>query len=267
MQTYKALSDFRAGGLVTSRGCPWSCKFCYSPAVWSRNVTSRSAHDVVDEVENLGLEYSIRRIRFEDDTFTTNRKRVVDICQEIRRRDLDIEWEARSRLDQLDEPLLLAMKKAGLLRIQIGIETISPLSLRAVDKGLRFDIYEDMFALIHKLDVGITATVIIGLPNETPKEMLETISWIREHLTYRDRFIRCMFTPFPGTRAAKDNSLKYLSHDLSLYTMDIPVVVSDSFSLDQLTEVKKQADELMCRFGPPEAIRTPMPQYAFNLRI
>ena len=101
--------------METSRGCPYKCIFCDRPHL-GKMFRARSPKNVADEIEecvNLG----IKEILIYDDTFTINRKRVVDICNEIITRKLDISWDIRARVNTVDSELLNLMKKAGCEKI------------------------------------------------------------------------------------------------------------------------------------------------------
>ena len=260
MEIFKAIGNkFRAGGIISSRGCPWTCNFCYSPQLWGPGVY-RSSQSVVDEIEHLVDVYGINSIRFEDDTFTTNKQRVIAICDEIKKRHLKIEWEARTRIDLADEDMFVRMSDAGLLHLQVGVETIKDESLIKFDKGVGFGWYERFFDIVRKANLGLIITVIIGIPSETPEQMVNTVNWVKERLASEDRFIRCMYTPFPGTHFDLTHNPVMLSTDLSKYTMDIPLVISDLFSYDELVNVKKIADELMQMRGPHHALHLPIPR-------
>lgn len=259
MELFKSIgNEFRAGGMVSSRGCPWSCNFCYSPSLWGKGIY-RSAVSVVDEMEFLVDKYNITKIRLEDDTFTTSKARVNAICNEIKKRNLKIEWEARTRIDLADEKTLEIMQSTGLQRLQVGVETIKDDSLLKYQKGVSFNEYENFFLKIRSAGLGLIITTILGIPSETPEQMLNTVNWVSAKLTAKDKFIRCMYTPFPGTFLETRFNPKLLSTDLAQYTMDIPLVTSELFSLEELVNVKNYADSIMKANGPHHAINSSMP--------
>lgn len=254
-------NQFRAGGIISSRGCPWTCTFCYSPALWGTGIY-RSPRNVVDEIEHLVVEYGLEYIRFEDDTFTTNRRRVMAICDEIKARGLNIQWEARTRVDLVDEELFVRMREVGLQRLQVGLESLEEKSLFQIDKKVSAGKYDEFFNIVRKADLGLIITIIIGLPSETPAQMEYTIEWVEQRLIPEDRFIRCMFTPFPGTVIDQRFNPVVLSHDLAKYTMDIPLATSDLFNLEELVAVKTKADRIMRLAGPHHAQHGAIPQDA-----
>lgn len=253
MEEYKKLSQWRAGGIVTSRGCFSKCNFCYSPVFWSQKIIYRSIENVIAEIRHLKNKYNIRKIKLEDDLFTLNRGRILEFCDKIKQFNLNPSWLIRSCPEHLDEPILRVMKEVGLERVQIGFESISSSTLTAIGKSRNNRLqYERIIDIMHKLDICIIATVIIGLPNESPGQMLETVHFMNENLTEKDIFICSVFTPFPGIICHKENNFIIESEDLSHYTMNTPVTSSNLCSLEELIEVKKFAYEIMKKIGPPE---------------
>ena len=90
--------------MFTSRGCPYKCLFCDRPHLGKR-FRARSAKNVVDEME-ICKKLGIDEILIYDDTFTVDRQRVLDICDEIIKRNLEIIWDIRARVNTIDEELL-----------------------------------------------------------------------------------------------------------------------------------------------------------------
>ena len=97
--------------ITTSRGCPHKCTFCvYPQTMMGHRLRVRSVDNVVDEVEYVVKNFpTVKSIFFEDDTFPANKKRCLEICREIIRRNIEISWTANARAD-LDRETLLTMK-------------------------------------------------------------------------------------------------------------------------------------------------------------
>ena len=108
---------------MTSRGCPYNCIHCPSNNIWHGAIRYRSADNVVKEIEECIYKYNLREFNFFDDTFTINKKRVINICNKIRERELTIFWICLARPNTIDEELVKHMKSAGCKKISFGLET------------------------------------------------------------------------------------------------------------------------------------------------
>lgn len=151
--------------MYTSRGCPYKCTFC---DVTEKKYHYRSTKRIVDEMESI-IALGIKEIHIFDDTFNLNRKRVIDMCNEIIRRGVKVRWTARVRAHPLDEEMLVLMKKAGLCRLHAGIESLDQASLNAMKKMITLDHIKDFFALCEKLKVDTLCYMILGFPEEDQK--------------------------------------------------------------------------------------------------
>lgn len=124
MKKYRLLDmDTHMTTMITTRGCPMQCSFCSSAAMHGKKIRKRSVENIVDEIEYLKTNYDIDTIAFMDDTFTLKKRKVMAICDEILKRNIEIMWGCTSRVDTLDEKLLKKMKEAGCITIFIGVES------------------------------------------------------------------------------------------------------------------------------------------------
>ena len=163
--------------MVTSLGCPKRCTFCeaggtaYSP---------RSPEVVVNEMEECYKDYGIREVDIFDYEFPILKNRVLAICKEIKRRNLDISWACRSRIDSVDEELLRKMKKAGCSRIYYGIESGVQEILDRVNKGITLDQIRETVRLTKKIGIQALGFFLIGAPGETRETIKQTLKFARE---------------------------------------------------------------------------------------
>lgn len=190
--------------IFTSRGCPFKCSFCDRPHL-GNTFRSRSASNVVDELEEC-VKIGIHEFLFYDDTFTINKRRVIDICNEIDKRKLDIGWDIRTRVDTADEEMIKHLKKAGCQGIHYGIEAGTEKILKILNKGISINQAKHIFDLTRKYKIQILAYFMIGNPHETVDDIDTTFEVMKKldpdyvHLT--------ILTPFPGTRIYSDGLKK-----------------------------------------------------------
>lgn len=181
--------------MITSRGCPFKCLFCDRPHL-GKLFRARSAVNVVEEMEecaNMG----IKEIFIYDDTFTVNRQRVIDICNEIKNRGLDMIWDIRARVDTIDEALLKEMKQTGCERIHFGVESANQRILEILRKNITIKQVENAFKLCKKTGITTLAYFMIGSPSETCEEIEQTIEFAKK---LNPNFVQfSITTPFPAT--------------------------------------------------------------------
>lgn len=180
--------------IITTRGCPFRCIFCdYKKDNWR----IRSAKNVVDEIEECYRKFGVREVYFYDSAFTANRQRVLDICQELRRRKLDICWSAQTRIDCVDKKMLQELSRSGCVRLMYGIESADPLILKTLRKGVDIGHVRKVVNWTKQCGVEATGFFIIGSPGETKKTAQKTINFSLELPLDWAQFN--VMTPFPAT--------------------------------------------------------------------
>ena len=157
---------------ITSRGCPYKCIFCEQG---SKAFRPRSPKNVVDELELSVNEFGIRELDFFDSSFTIRRDRVIEICNEIKRRKLDIVWAARTRVDCINDDVLRAMRSAGCSRIYYGIESGNREILHILKKSTSLDMYHDVIKRTKAHGIHAFGYFMIGNPYETEATIRQTI--------------------------------------------------------------------------------------------
>jgi anaerobic magnesium-protoporphyrin IX monomethyl ester cyclase len=190
------LAGRRATNMMSSRGCPFSCMFCYHDYL-GKVYRARSAASVVQEMEMLHDQYGIEAILFYDDNFTLQRKRVEEICTIIGERGLDMQWRCYSRVNGIDETLLRTMKEAGCCEIVFGVESGNQRTLDLSCKGIKVE--ESLKALKMCREVGISTKsyLMIGFPWETLEDIGQTVEFVDQILPSQVHVV--IVTPFPGT--------------------------------------------------------------------
>lgn len=183
--------------MISSRGCPFTCSFCFKQAVDKKSYF-RPATDVVDEIAYLVERFGVREIMFYDDVFTMKRTRVYEICEEILSRGINVRWEAPTRADIVDNKMLKSMARAGCIRLRYGIESGSPRILRHMRKSVDLPVIAAAINDTRSAGVQAFGYFIVGYLDETKEEFEETVNFaINTGLDYAAFYAA---TPLPGTR-------------------------------------------------------------------
>jgi radical SAM superfamily enzyme YgiQ (UPF0313 family) len=193
--------------IFTGRGCPNRCTFCSWPEnLMGRKHRIRSVDNVVNEFEFIINELpEVNEIFIEDDTFTIGKKRIQDICTEIKKRGLDITWSCNARAN-LDYESMKIMKESGCRLLDVGYESGSDQILKNIKKGITTADSRQFTLDAKKAGLMILADVIIGMPGETRETAEKTIKFVKE---IRPNIVQfSVATPLPGTEfysLVKDN--------------------------------------------------------------
>lgn len=185
--------------MVTSRGCPGKCIFCSVHTIWGRTWRGRSPSNVVDEIEEGIEKYGIRELNITDDNVSLNRKRLIEICDEIKKRGLDITWQTPNGIAiwNLDREVLKKMRNTGYYRAKFGLETGSKKMQDYIGKRVDFDKARQVIRDCNRLGIFTASSFIIGFPNETREDILKTIEFAKStHLDFA-RFL--IAQPYAGT--------------------------------------------------------------------
>ena len=178
---YRYLFATRRGfaTMISSRGCPFRCSFC-DKSVGGSKWRARQPADVVDEMVELKERHGVGFINFYDDNFTLKRGRVVEICNEIIARGLDIEWKCEGRVDSVDEPLLALMRRAGCRVVAYGVESANPETLALLRKDITTEQAVTAFAATRSAGLRSLAYMILGAPGEDAKAVEQSIRFCRD---------------------------------------------------------------------------------------
>jgi radical SAM superfamily enzyme YgiQ (UPF0313 family) len=165
--------------LISSRGCPFECVFCSEKAVFGRGYRARSAEKIIDEIKCLVNTYGMKEVAFYDDLFTLDKKRVIEICDELDRQKITIDWKALSRVNTIDLEMLSRMRQAGCWLISYGFESGSPEVLSAIKKHQTVEQSINAAELTRKAGIKFYGFFMIGNIGETQTTVLRTISLAR----------------------------------------------------------------------------------------
>ena len=188
--------------LMTPRGCPWNCTFCGAETSWGRGFRANSVDYVVEAVERVLARLPVKMIQIKDDTFTTHKPRVLELCRRIRERKLDFFWSCDTRVDLLTDELLREMRLAGCQRLSLGVESGSQKILDLIDKKITTDEILASTALAKKYGIKVRYYMMLGNRGETRETFEETLAFL-ERARPHEYVFSCL-SIYPGTRDFED---------------------------------------------------------------
>lgn len=180
-----------------NRGCPAKCIFCPAGVLTDFSVRYRSVENILAELRQCVEQFHIREFLFHGDTFTLNKRWLLDLCGAIREARLDLHWGCNSRVDTMDDERAAAMKRAGCWVVAFGIESGDAELLDRMKKNTTLDQAREAVAVCKRNGLRVHTFFVIGLPWETPETLERTYRFARE--LDPDFFDFNIATPLPGT--------------------------------------------------------------------
>lgn len=198
-------SNYRVVEMFATRGCPMNCVFCVARQTYyaKSNFRKREVADVVNEIEYLHRKYpEMEGVFFDEENHNTDKKYILDLCQEIKRRKLDhLHYEAMCGYWTLDEEMVKAMVGAGYYKLRIGIESVSVKTLKGMEKNINVERLIETLRLAKRYGLKMYGTFTFGAPDSNKEEDAKTISMIEELMKkdLLEDFQASVCTPQPGT--------------------------------------------------------------------
>jgi len=187
----------KVANMVTSRGCPYECTFCEAKMTFGRTFRYHSEKRVLEDLDYLNKRYGYDSFQFYDDIFTTDRRRVVELCESLLKNNRKYKWMCYTRTDRVDPELLKLMKRAGCYMISFGIESGDQVLLDKIRKKLVVETNMKGIEDCAKAGINGVGTFMLGLPGETRQQTVNTIEFARKSkLAYS---IFGITEPYPGT--------------------------------------------------------------------
>jgi radical SAM superfamily enzyme YgiQ (UPF0313 family) len=189
--------------LLTSRGCPYQCRFCVIPKTSNKKWRMRSAKNVVDEIQYFVNAYNVREFHIEDVDPTILDRRIRDICLEIINRNLNIIWKIVSgtKIETIrNEETVDLMARAGCRYVSISPESGSPRVLKLMNKPFNLAHAEHLAAYMSRAGIRLQVCFVLGFPGETENDLQMTRDLVRR-LTQKgiDEIALFIVTPVPGS--------------------------------------------------------------------
>jgi len=201
LTTWRDHHGYSSISLVTSRGCPFTCRWC-SHDVYGRSHRRRSVEDVVDEVAWIVKRYEPDQLWFTDDVFTLNRPWVSDLAVELGRRNLRVPFECISRPDRIDEAVADSLAEMGCRRLWIGAESGSQRILDRMGRRTRVEDVRQKTRMLQSRGIEVGMFIMLGYDGETVDDLQATIDHLKSSAP--DIFLTTVAYPIQGTEYARD---------------------------------------------------------------
>jgi radical SAM superfamily enzyme YgiQ (UPF0313 family) len=169
IEDYNKLHSVRYMGVLTSRGCPFSCTFCASTCKYRE----RDISLVSEEIDHYINKYHVEMIVLNDNTLNVRKERFMQICSMMKEKNLL--WSAAIRADVFDEEMAVAAKKSGCNYFVVGVESFNQKRLNAMNKKLKVEQIKTTLDLLHKYDIDYHGNIILGLEDETTIDIAQEL--------------------------------------------------------------------------------------------
>jgi anaerobic magnesium-protoporphyrin IX monomethyl ester cyclase len=203
--TYPGLIYDEYYPLLTTRGCPYPCIYCNTPGLSGKKLRHRRLDSVLEELTFLKSRYGIKRFSIVDDEFTLDRNYATQFCERLMQSGLKLRWDCPVgiRLDSLNPELLRKMGDSGCECFAVGIESGSERMQKLIGKRVTVEtIRRQALMVAQNSSIHIIGYFMLGFPDETEEEIMQTINLATELPLYRAYF--SLVIPIPGTQLFAD---------------------------------------------------------------
>lgn len=250
--------DRTLGCLMTTRGCPFSCSFCCLRSISRKAVRHRSVKNVVDEIEYMAKTFPrLTTIWIHDDSLFLDNARAIQICDEIIRRKIKMEFIGSGRVKPLCKELVRKLEQANFSKVLVGLESGDEGILRSARKAITQQDVINAFKLFADSSVDLFALLIVGLPGETHATIMTTVDFVQKlqriKYIHYDQASVGLLTVYPGTEIYEISKTKGMIDD-TFWLMDKPTPL---FTVENDREQLFRFKEIMMNHISMNRIMTP----------
>ncbi|OQA88745.1 MAG: coproporphyrinogen III oxidase [bacterium ADurb.Bin236] len=236
---------FPSINMITSRGCPYDCSFCFKK-LWGPRCRFMSVGRVMSDIAELRAKHGAGEVAFFDDTFTLDRDRALSLCEKMLEEKKPLPWRCNSRVDRVDAELLALMRRAGCYSIGFGIESGNAEVLKKCGKGITLEQVRNAVELARRAGIESRGYFIFNLHGDTRETMEETTRFALSLPLTVANFT--MALPYIGTRlreivendpGCRVDSARW--NDWSAYCDKEPLFTQGDVRADELKKIISRA--------------------------
>ncbi|MDP2926493.1 MAG: radical SAM protein [Nanoarchaeota archaeon] len=200
------LNGRKATTIMTQRGCPFSCIFCCGRKIPMYNkFRQHSVERVIEEMDYLNKDFGFDAFMWFDDEININNKRLLELCNELKKKDYIHRGFVRSDLIVKFPELVDALADAGFVELCTGVESGSDRILKIINKGTTAEINLKAAEMIKSKGIRYKAFTILGHPSETYEDVMLTKQWLLN--AKPDGFDVTILVPYPGSKIYEEAEL------------------------------------------------------------
>lgn len=189
--------------LLTSRGCPFNCKFCSVTGMFGRRYRFRETGDILAELEVLYARNPRGLFFFYDDNFTAAPEHTKELLRGMKERGITPRWTAQARVDVVkDTELMQLMRETGCVFLYLGLESINPATLEAYRKAQTVEDIVEAVKVIHKYRIKVHGMFVLGSDEDDRATIRQTVRFAKK--TGIDTVQFLILTPIPGTETYQE---------------------------------------------------------------
>jgi len=193
--------------LMVSRGCPFQCTFCSSPAMWTTTYKLRDVDDVIAEIKHYQEKYDITAFQLYDLTAIVKKSWTVEFCQKLLAEGINLKWSLPSgtRSEALDKETLEYLRRTGCNYLCYAPESGSPETLKRIKKKVNLPRMTESILEARRQGIILRANFIVGFPEESRRDVFKTFKYaLMLAIRGVDEVSMNVFSPYPGSELFDD---------------------------------------------------------------
>lgn len=235
-------ADMSEAIMLTSRGCPHDCIYCYTPPAFNRKVCFHSVDRVMEEIKWIKKQ-GVKRLWFADPNISFKPKRLTELIDRILSEGLESEIWLQTRADLVTADLMRQMRRAGVSTIAFGLESASEQVLSRLDKNVSIQTVADAIRLAQDENIEVELFTMFGLPYETFEDAVKTLEFVKENnvkiMGNTNSQQMQIYFGTPMARHYADYNIRPLNNDRPAYLSVGCQYETDHMTYDEIQKVQE----------------------------
>jgi len=232
--TYRAKKNARLAIVSSSRGCQQQCSFCSQQLFWSQSWRARSAENFVAELEMLSQRFGVEVAMLSDEIPTFDRQRWDRILDLMIQRQVPVKLLMETRVDDIlrDADIMDKYRLGGVEHIYVGVEAGNQETLDLFKKDTKVEQSKQAIDLINNADIVSETSFVLGMPNDTPETIAETVELAKHYNPDMGFFLA--IAPWPYSELYPELEPYVATRDYRKYNLVEPVIKPKNMTLQEL---------------------------------